>query len=203
LRISDERYRRDLRRLQLAWRFIQLQARTPTIERWTSLSVHRIRRLRRSYVSDTVQDAPLKGVTPFRPEFFFKTPMLRAQAPLLAGFLRAYDVLPEEGTTLEALPTLARGEHFAMAYTQFLAVCPDTEISFEHAVLLLNELVIHEAIDLALCEDSGALMIRDCYSTRRVLCAYCQHRSRRAAAKKETEETLHAELPEYWQRPLF
>ena len=45
MRISDARFSRDLRRYQLAWRLIRHEVRTRTIERWTGLSMHRIRNL--------------------------------------------------------------------------------------------------------------------------------------------------------------
>ena len=43
MRISDERYRRELRRLTVAWKMILLRDRTPTIMRWTCLSKYNVR----------------------------------------------------------------------------------------------------------------------------------------------------------------
>lgn len=174
MRISDERYQRDLRRLQLAWRMIKLGARTPTIERWAALSIYRIRKLRNAYAGDALSKAGLKGVTPFRVEFFAKSATLRSQAPMLAGFLRQFEVLPNPGEIkLEELPSLARGERFCSAYEQFQLCCGDTEISFEHAVLLLNELVRDVEIRLANCSNCGDLVLQDRLSARGPVCAYC------------------------------
>jgi hypothetical protein len=176
MRISDERYRRDLRRLQLAWRLIQLDARTPTIERWTALSVYRIRRLRGTYAAEASRGAALKGVTPFRVEFFSKSATVKCEAPMLAGFLRHFGVLPNgRETSADDLPNLARGERFCRAYEQFRACRPDSEISFEHAVMLLTELVRGVEITLLTCTNCGELIVHDCLSARRPSCAYCLH----------------------------
>lgn len=190
MRISDERYRRDLRRLQLAWRMVQLGARTPTIERWAALSKYQIRRLRKDYAGDAARKAALKGITPFRVEFFSKSATLRCEAPMLAGFLRHFDVLPPEGEVrVEDLPNLSRGERFCTACEQFRLSRPDSEISFEHAVMLLAELVRGAEIRLANCSGCGELVVHDCLSTRWPSCAYCLHEA-------------HAGLPHCQRRPM-
>jgi hypothetical protein len=176
VRISDERYRRDLRRLRLAWRMVLLGARTPTIMRWTSLSKYNIRKLRNDYAEDSAPREGLKGKTPFRVEFFCKSAALRGETPMLAGFLRHFDVLPAEGEArVNELPDLSRGERLCSAYEQFRLACPHTEITFERAVTLLIELARGELIRLANCSTCGELVVHDCLSARRPLCAYCFH----------------------------
>ncbi len=112
MRVSEERYERDLRRLQLAWRLVKLQARTPTIEAWTGLSIYRIRRLRRSYAAQ-IDTAALKGVTPFRIEYFFRSGTLRTEGALLAGLLEVYGVTSVPPTQApNQVASLGRGERF-------------------------------------------------------------------------------------------
>jgi hypothetical protein len=174
VRISDERYRRDLRRLQLAWSMIRLSARTPTIQRWTALSVYRIRSLRSTYAEEASRESALKGVTPFRVEFFSKSTTLRCEAALLAGFLRQFDVLSEIGDRqITSLPSLDRGENFVRAYNQFRVGYPRSEITFEHAVMLLNELARGVELALATCASCGAFVVFDRLSVRGPRCAYC------------------------------
>ena len=50
MRVTDDRYSRDLRRYDLAVRLIRHEARTQTIRQWTGLTDDRIRKLYRSYV---------------------------------------------------------------------------------------------------------------------------------------------------------
>ena len=45
MRVSDDRYSRDLHRMDLARRMIRLEARTFTIRQWTGLSDDRIRKV--------------------------------------------------------------------------------------------------------------------------------------------------------------
>jgi hypothetical protein len=173
MRVSDERYSRDLRRLQLAWRMILQDARTSTIARWTHLSIYRIRRLRRHYSNHPAPASILKGSAPFRIEFFSKSATVRAEAPMLAGFLRCFGVL--DGSTSDEW-SLSQGERFCSAYELFRAYCysPRSEISFEHSVLLLTELMRGEELTLAYCT-CGELVVQDCLSVRKPLCASCLH----------------------------
>ena len=53
MRISDDRYSRDRLRLDLALRFIHLEARTHTIRAWTGLTDDRIRKLYRTYLYES------------------------------------------------------------------------------------------------------------------------------------------------------
>lgn len=176
MRISDERYRRDLRRLHLAWRMVRLGARTPTIMLWTALSKYNVRKLRNDYADDSAPRKGLKGKTPFRVEYFCKSARLRCEAPMLAGFLRHFDVLPaERGVDVDELPDLARGERLCSAYEQFRLSCPNTAIPFERAITLLTELVRGELIRLAICSTCGELVVHDCLCARPPRCAYCLH----------------------------
>ena len=67
VRISDARYTRDLRRYQLAWRLVRHEVRTRTIERWTGLSMHRIRNLYGAYAAGASERerSPLRGKAPY------------------------------------------------------------------------------------------------------------------------------------------
>jgi len=85
MRISDERYHRDLRRLEVALRMILVGARTATFTRWTHLSKYNVRKLRNEYGGDAVPRDRLRGEAPFRVEFFCKSATLRAETPTLVG----------------------------------------------------------------------------------------------------------------------
>jgi hypothetical protein len=211
VRISDERYRRDLRRLQVAWRMVLLGARTPTIMRWTALSKYNIRKLRNDYGGDAVPREGLKGKAPFRIEFFCKSATLRCETPLLAGFLQHFGALPAPGRIkVESLPDVLRGERLCAAYEQFLLLCPHTDISFERAITLLKELVRGELIRVAHCASCGELVVHDCLWARDPSCAYCFReahaglphplvRHTRSTARSQPE----AEGSEEYQKSLF
>jgi hypothetical protein len=174
MRISDERYRRDLRRLQVAWQMILLGARTPTIMRWTRLSKYNVRKLRNEYGGDAVPRERLRGKAPFRVEFFCKSATLRAETPALVGLLRHFRALPAAGeVTVEELPELSRAERLCIALEEFRAICPTSAIDFERVVILMKELVRGELIRVTTCSIHPELVIHDCLVAREPTCAYC------------------------------
>jgi len=174
MRISDERYRRDLRRLQVAWRMILLGARTPTIMRWTCLSKYNVRKLRNEYGGDAVPRERLRGKAPFRVEFFCRSATLRAETPALVGLLRHFRALPATGeVSVEELPDLMRAERLCTALEEFRAICPTSEIDFERVIVLMNELVRGDLIRVTMCWMHPELVVHDCLVAREPRCAYC------------------------------
>ncbi|MBS0422601.1 MAG: hypothetical protein JSR66_33145 [Proteobacteria bacterium] len=174
MRISDERWRRDLGRLQVAWRMVLLGARTPTIMRWTRLSKYSIRKLRKEYGGSTVPRERLRGKAPFRVEFFCKSATLRGETPALVGMLRHFRALPAAGeVTVEKLPELSRAERLCIAFEEFKAICPSSEIDFERVIILMKELVRGELIRVTTCSMHPELVVHDCLVAREPSCAHC------------------------------
>src|SRR5579872_1591780 len=95
MRLTDARFGRDLLRYRLALGLLRFHARSRAIERWTGLSIYRIRTLR-EYVSDAPELAvtPLRGVSPHKPAVFFRSAQVRTEGALLAGFLHLFKVTP-------------------------------------------------------------------------------------------------------------
>src|SRR5208282_5942809 len=114
MRIYDDRYTRDQRRLDVALRFIRHEARTRTIRVWTGLSDDRIRKLYRSY-SGQIRGAPLtrhRGKSPQQAGHFTRTARVRQEAALLASLYRLAGALPGQSEPRPAplQPGLLRGE---------------------------------------------------------------------------------------------
>lgn len=189
MRISDARYSRDMRRYQLAWRFIQLGARTRTVQRWSGLSMYRVRTLYEAYSGSA--ESPQRGVAPHQVSFFWRSAQLRSEAAVLAGFLTAFGAFPT-GTGPKApgaLESVERGERLCRAYEEFKACWPETQSTLEHAILLLGELVRNVEIALNRCMDCDILIVVDRLSVAPPRCAFCRHerqvgRAYRAAATK-------------------
>lgn len=182
VRISDERFDRDLRRIRLAWRLIGHGARTQTIRRWTGLSEYRIRSLYRDYGSTAASRAEPRhrGRSPGRVTFFWQSAQLRCEAAILAGFLRLFGPLPlapmKDAKT--SLPGIPSGEQFCESYERFRSLAPDSQISIEHAVLLLLELAHGTELRLDICADcETALVLVDLLAAGRPLCAHCARRT--------------------------
>jgi len=186
MRLTDARFGRDLLRYRLALGLLHFHARSRAIERWTGLSIYRIRTLR-EYVADTPELAatPLRGVSPHNPAVFFRSAQVRTEAALLAGFLHLFKVIPP-GARIEnaadVMPSLARGLRLLRAYRQFTSLLPATSVSIEHAILLLVELARDTEITLSTCERCAVMVLVDRLALGPARCSHCQHE-------------LHAGLP--------
>lgn len=181
MRISDERFDRDLRRIRLAWRLIGHGARTRTIQRWSGLSRYRIQSLYRDYGASATSAAEprLRGRSPRQVAFFWQSAQLRSEAAILAGFLRLYGPLPLSPTTdaETSLPGLMSGEQLCESYERFRSLVPDSQISIERAVLLLLELARGAELRLDVCADcETAVVLVDLLAVGRPLCSHCARR---------------------------
>jgi len=177
VRIADARYSLDMRRYQLAWRLIQHGARTRTVQRWTCLSMYRVRTLYETYAAGAGSRSPLRGVAPHQVSYFWRSAQLRSEAAVLAGFLSAFEVLPvapgrEAPGSLESV---ARGERLCRAYEEFKACWPEATSTLEHAILLAVELVRGVEIGLARCVDCDVLVVVDRLAVAPPRCAFCLH----------------------------
>jgi hypothetical protein len=179
MRLTDARFGRDLLRYRLALAMLHFHARSRTIERWTGLSIYRIRTLR-EYVSDAPELAvmPLRGVSPHKPAMLLRSAQVRTEAALLAGFLHLYKVVPPGEhieNAAEVIPSLTRGIRLVRAYRQFTSLLPATLISLEYALLLLVELARGMEISLSVCARCGVTVLADQLAVGPPRCAHCQH----------------------------
>jgi hypothetical protein len=169
MRIHDDRYSRDLRRFEVAMRFIQHEARTHTIRSWTGLTDDRIRKLYRTYLQDCPVAAPVRhrGKSPQQAGFFTRSARARQESALLASLCRLIGALPGH------LPGLNRGELLCQAYESYRALIPEPLISFEHAVFLLSALARGDELALAACRDCSAVLVTDRWAMRAPRCIVC------------------------------
>lgn len=177
MRISDARYSRDMRRYQLAWRFIQHGARTRTVERWSGLSMYRVHTLYNAYAGGGGAGSPPKGVAPHQVSFFWRSAQLRSEAAVLAGFFASFGVFPNPAAagSAEKLETVGRGERLCRAYEEFKACWPGAQSTLEHGILLVRELVRAEEMALAQCPDCEALVVVDRLAVAPPRCGFCLH----------------------------
>lgn len=190
MRITDSRYQRHRRSIDLAWRLIGLEARTSTISRWTGLSGHRIRALYRSYVSR--QDGVSKrhrGMSPYRLDVILHSPQKKCEAAMFAALCRALRVLPEHPATdvERSLPSVQRGEMLCEAYEWFRYDVPDAQLTLEQGILLVLELARGEHVQLGACPTCEGVMLIDPLSVGYQECVFCatdDHRLLKLAAAR-------------------
>jgi hypothetical protein len=177
MRICDDRYSRERARMELALRFLRHEARTQTIRIWTGLSDDRIRKLYRSYMSHVRRELPRhRGKSPHQVAYFTRSLRLQEESALLASLLSLLGVLPAmTGSAATALPlaSVRRGELLCQAFEAFRLFLPAAQISFEHAVFLVNALARGDQLRLGDCGGCGSLMVTERFPLRLARCAHC------------------------------
>lgn len=183
MRVSDDRYSRDLQRLNLAMRFIHHEARTQTIRAWTGLTDDRIRKLYRTYVSEAGAAAVPRhrGKSPQQAAYFSRTPRLQLETGTLASYLSMLNVVPPHGARegFRSVASIARGQALCEAYEMYRSVVRCAQISFEHAVFLVRALCQGDELRLGNCVDCDSVVVIDRLSLRDSRCVPCSAASAR------------------------
>ena len=177
MRVSDDRYARDLRRIDLALRLIRLEARTHTIHQWTGLSDDRIRKLYKSYCAESaaVDLARHRGKSPRQAAYFFRNGELHFQAAQLASLYLSYGLLAwtEEGVCgAYGTGSLLAGATLCSAYETYRQLHAPISISFEHAWFLLLALSRRGEIGMDKCA-CGGVRLADLLARRAAICSTC------------------------------
>jgi hypothetical protein len=185
MRIHDDRYNRDLRRFEVAMRFIQYEARTHTIRLWTGLTDDRIRKLYRNYTLDVGGARPVRhrGKSPQQSAFFTRSARARQESAVLASLCRLIGALPASpaGEPTRSPAGLGRGELLCQAYETYRSLIGTPLITFEHAVFLLNALWRGDELVIGSCRDCGAVLVTDRWAMRAPCCSVCAPPARPAA----------------------
>lgn len=176
MRISDDRYSRDRLRLDLALRFIHHEARTHTIRAWTGLTDDRIRKLYRTYLyeADGTTVARHRGKSPRQAAFFTRSLRMRREAAVFASVSSLFGLI-----TMDHAPTVARGALLCEAFEAHRALMGESQISFEHAVYLLDALVAGDELRVAHCRDCTGVLVTDRLALRTPVCNECAENPQR------------------------
>ena len=180
MRISEDRYFRDLRPILLAARMLKFEARTRTICTWTGMSRDRIRKLAGSSLPSDRQKPRVRhrGRSPRQTAYFFRSPRIYTHANVLACYFAMVELVPRGPDVIpaKAFPSVPRGELLCEVYEFF---CPtEVLIDFERAILLATALAQRDEVGLERCGDCGGLMLVDRLAARDIdavrLCQACK-----------------------------
>jgi hypothetical protein len=192
MRVTEERYARDLRRLHLAARMVRLEARTGTICAWTGLPEERVRTLYRTAMTTGASTCVPRhrGPVPTNLQVFLRSHAARAESAAAAVLCRAFEA---KGPTMADshvvhAQRVAQGERLCQAYEVYRALCATPRLSFEHLLLLARELERGERLELAECERCEAVVLSERHAVEVRLCAVC-----RAAGSLDGATTLDEE----------
>lgn len=183
MRVTDDRYERDIRKHSLAKWMISYGARTRTIIRWTGLTRYRVQALSRRY-APTVGDHRRRGVSPFQSAFVGKSLNLELEALAWAYIAFELRVIPTR-TLPDArrlLPNLNTGWRLMFAYEIYIALVPDAHISLERAILLVIEFAERKNLFLRRCRTCPDVMVIERLGVQHDQCPLCRHRRRAATS---------------------
>jgi hypothetical protein len=176
MHVTDERYKRDRLRLELALRLIRHEARTHTIRHWTGLSDDRVRKLYRSYIKPGAGVRRHRGKSPAQVNYFLRATTVGAEAHALASILLLFGAISDkpDPASLKKIPTIARGRLLCDAYEAYRRVSPRPRIDFEHAAFLAKALTVGDEIRLRFCPACQALNIVETVTLRDPSCRACE-----------------------------
>jgi hypothetical protein len=175
MHVTDERYKRDRLRLELALRLIRHEARTHTIRHWTGLSDDRIRKLFRSYIKPGAGLRRHRGKSPHQVSFFLRSGNVGSEAQALAAILLLFGAIADrpDPASLRKVPTIARGRLLCDAYEAYRRVSPRPRIDFEYAAFLATALTAGDEIRLRFCPACQAANIVETLTLRDPTCRAC------------------------------
>lgn len=174
MRVSEDRYSQDLRRIQLAHRLIRHEVRTYWIRAFTRFTEGRIRNLLRSYglASDGVRR--YRGSPP-RLYTRFMVPKSHSEASALAGIALVWHLIPEEQVpnAWRALPSLNFGETLCDAFELFRLMIPGGTLNLDRFILLVMALAERQ-LTVGHCRHCRALILLDPLGVKRSSCVSCE-----------------------------
>jgi hypothetical protein len=180
VRISEQRFEKDLRRYELAQRMIAHEARRGTIVRWTGLSRHRVALLLKEF--NRPEKNRYRGPPPCTAAFFCKTLAHESESAAFAYVGMQMNVIEAPADDPAAgLAALARAEKLVRAFELYREVVPNTRFSLEHVMLLVSELSTKECLLLDVCEDCGGLWVREKVGRPQRWCPFCRAKGLRPA----------------------
>ncbi len=176
MRATDNRYRGERARFELAMRMIQHEARTGTIRYFTGLSDDRIRKLYTSYFKydEATSVKRRRGKSPTQIGPLIQTPDRTLESGVFVCLLRANGLLSIDdppGPPLKGSVDL--GHRFCQCYETHLLVVPEPVLSFEWGWNLLLGIRRGDELGITRCEECSMSYIYDLLALPRGACPAC------------------------------
>ncbi len=184
--LNPERALWEFRQCRLAYRLLCAEARTQTICRFTSLSVHRLAKWRKRWGFDETERSRGPAPNSFSP--FFRFPALRAEGAYLAVLCEAFGLLQGKGDTARSFYSLTVGERLCDLFEFHRTSCPTASVNFDQLLLLARGLQSGKNIELGRCQSCGGAVLHDPLELARSTCDACRH-CRTAGKNSQTERS--------------
>ena len=200
MRISEDRYAKDLRRLNLAQRLLQHEVRTQWICALTAFSEERVRRLIHAYHRSHGPVRRHRGPAPMRVAAFVRSPALRAEASAIGGLARVLDVVPLPPTAGGRLDRLGveGAERLCRVFEVYRQVAPDSRFTMDQLIRLIIELSAGQEFEIGHCQSCHGALLLDRLGDARRVCSACREDALNredAPAAEDREEGDSARAP--------
>ena len=175
MRATDDRYRAEQGKFELALRMIRHEARTGTIRYWTGLSDDRIRKLYTSYFK--FSDSSVKrrrGKSPTQVTPLIQSPLRALESGVFTNLLLANGLIctdPPPGPQLRNSVDL--GHRFCECFETYRALVREPTLSFEWGWNLLMSIRNGDELGIERCTDCGTSFICDLLAVPRGGCPTC------------------------------
>jgi hypothetical protein len=175
MRATDDRYRGEQARFELAIRMIRHEARTGTIRFFTGLNDDRIRKLYTTYFK--FADEPVRrqrGRSPTRVSPLVRTPQRALESGVFANLLLAnglFSIESPPGPVLKQNVDL--GHRLCECFETFELLVPRASLSFEWGFNLLTSMRRGDELGIAHCDACSICYVFDVLSLPRSACPAC------------------------------
>lgn len=209
MRISEDRYSRDLRRLNLARRLIRHEVRTQWIRAWTGFSERRVQNLFRSYERAQGSVRRPRGPSPFKATALLRSATLRKESSALGALAQIMEVVP--GTRRDR-DGLEMGEGLCRVFEFYRQLVPQSSFTMDQFIRLVLALADGHELKMGHCANCHAALLLDRFGAERLTCPTCLEDSLKHGSSEKSstgvEESVTppaevAEPPEAYQQPLF
>lgn len=176
MRATDDRYRNERSRLELALRLIGHEARTGTIRHLTDLSDDRIRKLYTSYFKHHPNPVRRRrGKSPSQITPLVRTRELRLESSALVSLMASCGILDgERRPTRSALHArLELGQRLCQAHETYLQIVIAPSLSFESTWNLYRNLVGGQELGSKRCDRCSSWYVFDALTLAADACPVC------------------------------
>lgn len=175
MRATDDRYRGEQARFELAMRMITHEARTGTIRYWTGLSDDRIRKLYASYFKFAGRPVRRRrGRSPSQIAPLVKSPQRALESGVLANLLIANRLLLGDGDNQPKLQRNIRlGHRFCESFETYLSLISRPALNFEWGWNLLLSIRRGDELGIVRCDDCSICYIIDRLALPKNQCPAC------------------------------
>lgn len=175
MRATDDRYRGERAKFELAMRMIRHEARTGTIRYFTGLNDDRIRKLYTTYFK--FGEEPVRrqrGRSPTRIGPLVRTPQRALESGVFAHLLLTYGLLSVEQPPGPQLKfNIDLGHRFCDCFETFDFLVPRSALSFEWGWNLLISMRRGDELGIAHCATCSICYVCDVLSLPRAACPAC------------------------------